>query len=104
MSESGYYPAGAENDPRAPWNEVEGEECPDCKPAPDDVKILMPNPNVRLCEICVDAYRKGIEPGGTACEELGCRTCDGTGAVAPPTRQEIKQRRDEIRADQEGHD
>ena len=23
MKESGYYPAGAEFDPRAPWNEVE---------------------------------------------------------------------------------
>lgn len=26
MRESGYYPMGAENDPRAPWNEVEQEE------------------------------------------------------------------------------
>ena len=26
MRESGYYPAGAEFDPRAPWNEVEPEE------------------------------------------------------------------------------
>ena len=26
MRESGYYPPGAENDPRAPWNEVEGED------------------------------------------------------------------------------
>ena len=26
MRESGYYPPGAENDPRAPWNEVEAED------------------------------------------------------------------------------
>ncbi len=26
MSESGYYPPGAENDPRAPWNETDNYE------------------------------------------------------------------------------
>ena len=26
MMESGYYPPGTENDPRAPWNEVDGED------------------------------------------------------------------------------
>jgi hypothetical protein len=26
MSESGYYPPGAENDPRAPWNQVDPTE------------------------------------------------------------------------------
>lgn len=30
MSESGYYPPGAEHDPRAPYNEPEPVECPDC--------------------------------------------------------------------------
>ena len=33
MSESGYYPAGAEYDPRAPWNQVE--------PKPKKVEVTV---------------------------------------------------------------
>lgn len=40
---------------------------------PADVKRLMPDPTIPLCPACVDAYRNGIEPGGTACEERGHR-------------------------------
>jgi hypothetical protein len=36
--------------------------------APDDVGRDMPDPSVLLCADCIDAYRNGIEPGGTACE------------------------------------
>lgn len=36
--------------------------------APDDVKRDMPDPSILLCADCIDAYRNGIEPGGTACE------------------------------------
>jgi hypothetical protein len=32
------------------------------------VTHLMPDPSVWLCELCVDAYRNGIEPGESACE------------------------------------
>lgn len=31
MRESGYYPPGAEFDPRAPWNQIEAEICADCE-------------------------------------------------------------------------
>lgn len=30
MSESGHYPPGTEADPRAPWNQAEGEPCDQC--------------------------------------------------------------------------
>lgn len=30
MSESAYYPAGAYNDPRAPYNQPDPDECPHC--------------------------------------------------------------------------
>lgn len=30
MPESGFYPPGAEHDPRAPWNQPDAVECPDC--------------------------------------------------------------------------
>lgn len=36
--------------------------------APNDVKVDMPDPGVKLCDDCIDAYRNGIEPGETACE------------------------------------
>lgn len=39
-------------------------------PAPPDVVGEMPDPTVELCGACVDAYRNGIEPGGTACENV----------------------------------
>lgn len=39
-----------------------------CLP-PADVVACGANPNVRLCRACIDAYRHGIEPGQTACDE-----------------------------------
>ena len=32
MAESGWYPPGAEHDPRAPWNQPDEDDgCPDCR-------------------------------------------------------------------------
>ena len=42
---------------------------PPTNEAPNDVKRDMPDPTIKLCADCVDAYRNGIEPGETACEE-----------------------------------
>jgi hypothetical protein len=42
---------------------------PDVQEAPEDVKVCMPDPTVKLCAACIDAYRNGIEPGETACED-----------------------------------
>lgn len=39
-------------------------------PAPVDVQALMPDPSIPLCDACVTAYRNGITPGETACEEV----------------------------------
>jgi hypothetical protein len=37
--------------------------------APDDIVAAGANPDVRYCPSCVDAYRNGIEPGESACDE-----------------------------------
>lgn len=39
-----------------------------CLP-PADVVACGADPSVRLCRACIDAYRHGIEPGQTACDE-----------------------------------
>ncbi len=54
------YPAGAENDPRAPWNQRDAE----------------------LCERCDGS---GKMDDGEACHE-----CDGSGEQPQPTREELE--------------
>lgn len=61
MSESGYYPPGAENDPRAPWNQPEPVECPRC-----DGSGKEPN------------EYDGDPDGGADCTQ-----CEGEGVVDP---------------------
>lgn len=48
MSESGFYPPGAEGDPRAPYNEAEQVECPSCEGTGKDT----PGPGASLCHRC----------------------------------------------------
>ena len=48
MKESGYYPAGAEFDPRAPWNEV---ELP-----PKDVEVTVSVTLSKTVKITVNDY------------------------------------------------
>ena len=59
MRESGYYPPGTEFDPRAPWNQPEPVECPDCHGSGEE--------------------EAPIGSVGTVC----CSTCGGVGVVSP---------------------
>ena len=91
MYESGYYPAGAEYDPDAPWNEREPRmmECPACGgkgyhwhaydllkfhdvEVPERTWMVLPDTEeeaeVRCCRYC-----KG--------EKEVCEVCDGSGEV-----------------------
>ncbi len=73
MRESGFYPPGAEFDPRAPWNQVEPEEieCFDC-----------------------DGTGQDPDEGGP------CLTCQGEG-YREPTPDELEQEGNNRLADQE---
>lgn len=91
MYESGYYPAGAEFDPRAPWNEVEPTmvECEACEGKGyhwykynflDDHE-----------EECTEEEWEALPDGEDEAEALGltyikgeketCAVCDGEGEV-----------------------
>ena len=48
MSESGYYPAGAEYDPRAPWNQVD--------PEPKKIKVTVSITLSKTVEVEVTDY------------------------------------------------
>lgn len=41
---------------------------PDEQPPPPDVVACGADPDKLYCGACIDAYRNGIEPGGTACD------------------------------------
>lgn len=81
MSALGYhYPAGAEHDPRAPWNQP--GECEECD---GKGSVLLPGEDV------------GDEP-----EAARCRYCDGTGREK--TRAELRAEWEEDKADMERDD
>ena len=67
------YPAGAEHDPSAPWNQSEPEECADC----GGTGVLH----------------------GSEC--MPCGTCDGTGEEHQPTREEIAEAKADAAMDRE---
>jgi len=74
---SNYPPGTSAGDPRAPWNQPEGETCPLC----DGTGVY----------VTIDKYGRS---------ESTCERCDGEGYVDPPTPQEIKEEREEMRFDQ----
>ena len=57
------YPAGAENDPAAPWNQKDAEECREC-----------------------EGHGTKINHDGS---DGVCPVCDGTGEETKPSRAEI---------------
>lgn len=85
MPESGWYPPGAEHDPRAPYNQPEGEECANCKGSGLT--------NTETGEAASEGERLRLDVDE-------CSYCDGTGVVAPPTKEEIEEARAEARFDQ----
>lgn len=65
------YPAGAENDPNAPWNQKDNE-CPDCEGAK----------KVCVSDCCGEDFDEdtGICPYCKEhCNKSDCETCDGQG-------------------------
>lgn len=49
---------------------------------PADVIACGARPDVPLCADCIDAYRNGIEPGGSACDDRHDRQTDPSGPAA----------------------
>lgn len=75
----------------APYTDVdEGEECPDCGGTGADPNAVAPEDLLIRLKMNGEGVRKDEE----------CETCDGLGQVPPPTREEIKERIDEMRFDQ----
>ena len=68
------YPAGAENDPRSPWNQVDVDLCPACEGG------LIQCPECKGVGQCWDCDSSG---------KVRCDECEGTGEEHKPTRDEI---------------
>ena len=76
------YPAGAEHDPRAPWNQRDSETCETCEGG------------LVLCAVCKgDGQCLECDSSG----KVRCDDCDGTGEGE--TRQEMRDRIAEEKAD-----
>ena len=76
MSAFGWnYPAGAEHDPRAPYNQHEPEACPACEGG------LIQCPECEGKGQCWECDSSG---------KSRCDECDGTGEEHKPTREEIE--------------
>lgn len=67
------YPAGAANDPRAPWNQESDEACEYCGGTGKIHRVT-------------DGDIVGVDE----LEVFECRHCDGTGEQHQPTRDEIE--------------
>ena len=70
------YPAGAANDPRAPYNQAPPDACETCK---GEGEVDCEECDGKSCDWCDG---EGI----TVCED-----CDGTGEAHHPTRAEIEE-------------
>lgn len=81
------YPAGAEHDPSAPWNQSEPEECPVCK----GERLLT----------CYHCKGDGQCPVCDSSGKLECDACDGTGEEHQSTREEIAEAKADEAMDRE---
>lgn len=76
MIESGYYPPGAEHDPRAPWNQ--------CDPEEEEVEVLVSITLSKSVKIKVKDYivvDEGKDEDGDYFKSLDFSDCDLKGAV-----------------------
>ena len=76
MKESGYYPMGAEHDPRAPYNEVE--------PSEKEVEVTISITLSKTVKIKVSDYEiidSGKDEDGEYFEDVNYSDCDLKGAV-----------------------
>lgn len=75
MSESGYYPAGAEYDPNAPWNQVEYPE--------KEIEVTVSITLSKTLKINVDDYEveEGRDEDGEYYSDINFDNCDLIKAV-----------------------
>lgn len=76
MTESGYYPPGAEHDPNAPWNQVDNPE--------REIEVTVSVTLSKTVKIKVSDYEitdSGKDEDGEYFEDIDYSNCDLKGAV-----------------------
>lgn len=76
MTESGYYPPGAEHDPNAPWNQVDNPE--------REIEVTVSVTLSKTVKIRVSDYEitdSGKDEDGEYFEDIDYSNCDLRGAV-----------------------
>lgn len=76
MTESGYYPLGAEHDPNAPWNQVDNPE--------REIEVTVSITLSKTVKIKVSDYEitdSGKDEDGEYFEDIDYSNCDLKGAV-----------------------
>jgi hypothetical protein len=76
MTESGYYPPGAEHDPNAPWNQVDNPE--------REIEVTVSVTLSKTVKIKVSDYQitdSGKDEDGEYFEDIDYSNCDLKGAV-----------------------
>ena len=75
MTESGYYPLGAEHDPNAPWNQVNNPE--------REIEVTVSVTLSKTVKIKVSDYEitTGRDEDGEYFEDIDYSNCDLKGAV-----------------------
>ena len=76
MTESGYYPLGAEHDPNAPWNQVDNPE--------REIEVTVSVTLSKTVKIKVSDYEitdSGKDEDGEHFEDIDYSNCDLKGAV-----------------------
>ena len=76
MTESGYYPPGAEHNPNAPWNQVDNPE--------REIDVTVSVTLSKTVKIKVSDYEitdSGKDEDGEYFEDIDCSNCDLKSAV-----------------------
>ena len=76
MTESGYYPPGAEHNPNAPWNQVDNPE--------REIEVTVSVTLSKTVKIKVSDYEitdSGKDEDGEYFEDIDCSNCDLKSAV-----------------------
>ena len=76
MTESGYYPPGAEHDPNAPWNQVDNPE--------REIEVTVSVTLSKTVKIKVSDYEitdSGKDEDGECFKDIDYSNCDLKGAV-----------------------
>lgn len=76
MTESGYYPPGAEHDPNAPWNQVDNPE--------REIEVTVSVTLSKTVKVRVSDYKitdSGKDEDGECFKDIDYSDCDLKGAV-----------------------